>query len=79
MHIILNELKDKAKDCSFGLLIMEGVQNSISGDGLAMLKYELETTLREKYCQAVRNDLRYPVFSFATGVKALLSRLFCNI
>jgi len=71
MSMIQNELGVKAKDCSLGILIMEGVQNAACGDRLAAIKHELEHSLREKYGQATRSELKalYPMDTYVLYYK----------
>ncbi|MGE4485384.1 MAG: phenylalanine--tRNA ligase beta subunit-related protein [Oscillospiraceae bacterium] len=57
MIAIQNELGNKAKDCAIGVLVMENV-SSIPGDKLKFIKLELENSIREKYRQASRGDLK---------------------
>ncbi len=57
MNIFINEAGDTTK-CSIGILVMEHVQNESSEGKLMLLKQELEGTLRSKYGQATRGDLK---------------------
>lgn len=57
MNIFINEAGDTTK-CSIGILLMEHVQNESSEGKLMLLKQELEGTLRSKYGQATRGDLK---------------------
>jgi DNA/RNA-binding domain of Phe-tRNA-synthetase-like protein len=53
-----NELGDQRNNCSLGLLIMECVQNMDPDNKLTAIKRNLEASLREKYAQATRSELK---------------------
>lgn len=57
MFAMHNELGDKSKDCSLGVLVMENVENNPS-DKLYSMKRGLEKRIREKYGQADRKVLK---------------------
>lgn len=57
MNIFMNEIGDTTK-CSIGILIMENVQNDSFEDKLKSVKQEFEATLRVKFGQATRGDLK---------------------
>lgn len=57
MDIFMNEAGNAAK-CSIGILVMENVQNESSEDRLIHVRQELEATIRAKYAQASRGELK---------------------
>lgn len=57
MDIFKNEVVGAAK-CSVGILLMENVQNNADHDTLKAVRDELEGTMRAKYAQASRIDLK---------------------
>lgn len=57
MDIFLNEAGD-IKKCSIGILVMENVRNKSLEDKLMPVRQELENTIRSKYAQASREDLK---------------------
>lgn len=71
MLTVCNELGDKKNDCSLGLLIMEDVNNTGRDGLLAVKKLELEHSLREKYGQPERSELKalHPVNIYASYYK----------
>ncbi len=58
MEIMQNELGDQRNNCSLGLLIMECVQNIDLDNKLTAIKHNLEASLREKYAQTTRSELK---------------------
>lgn len=58
MQIIQNELGVRSRECSLGLLIMEYVQNTDPDDRLSGIMHDLESSLREKYAQTTRSELK---------------------
>ncbi|ODA40877.1 hypothetical protein [Desulfosporosinus sp. BG] len=71
MSMIQNELGVNATDCSLGILIMEGVQNTACGNRLAAIKHDLEHSLREKYGHATRGELKalHPIDTYVLYYK----------
>jgi DNA/RNA-binding domain of Phe-tRNA-synthetase-like protein len=71
MLIVHNELGDKMNDCSLGLLIMEGVKNTAYNDCFAAIKHNLGSSLRGKYGQAARSELKalYPMDIYVSYYK----------
>lgn len=57
MDIFKNEVAGAAK-CSVGILLMENVQNNDVNDMLRDARQELEDTIRAKYSQSSRNNLK---------------------
>jgi len=58
LEIMQNELGDQRNNCSLGLLIMECAQNMDPDNKLTVIKRNLEASLREKYAQATRSELK---------------------
>lgn len=57
MDIFNNETGNASK-CSIGILLMENVYNDSSDDKLMTIRQELEDTIRSKYGQASRAELK---------------------
>lgn len=57
MDILVNETGNTAK-CSVGILVMENVQKVSLEDELRVVRQELEDTMRSKYADVTRNELK---------------------
>lgn len=70
MFVMQNNLGEKAKDCSLGVLIMENVRNTPSGK-LHSIKLELENEIRDKYGKTDRKALKviHPIDTYASYYK----------
>ncbi|HHV99864.1 MAG TPA: hypothetical protein GXX36_09900 [Clostridiaceae bacterium] len=70
MDIFINEAGETEK-CSIGILVMENVNNESSEDKLMYVRQELEDTIRSKYGQATRGDLKmlHPIDAFVSYYK----------
>ncbi|MBP2637049.1 MAG: hypothetical protein H6Q72_2956 [Firmicutes bacterium] len=70
MDIFRNETGDTTK-CSIGILIMENVQNESFEDKLKSVRQESEATIRAKFDQATRGDLKvfHPIDAYISYYK----------
>lgn len=70
MNIFMNEAGDIEK-CSIGILIMENVKNVSSEDKLMTVRQEIEDTIRTKYGQATRSELKalHPIDAYISYYK----------
>ncbi|KJR46281.1 hypothetical protein UF75_3312 [Desulfosporosinus sp. I2] len=70
MFVLQNELDDKAKDCSLGVLIMKNVWNTRS-DKLNSMKLELENGIRGNFGNAARKELEafHPMDTYVSYYK----------
>lgn len=70
MDIFMNEAGE-TKKCSIGILVMENVKNESSEDKLMFIRQELEGTIRTKYGQATRENLKtfHPIDTYTSYYK----------
>lgn len=70
MDIFMNEAGE-TKKCSIGILVMENVKNESSEDKLMFVRQELEGTIRTKYGQATRENLKafHPIDTYTSYYK----------
>ncbi|AET68071.1 hypothetical protein Desor_2512 [Desulfosporosinus orientis DSM 765] len=70
MDFFVNEAGDTAK-CSIGILVMENIQSVSSEDKLMLVKQEFEDTIRSKYGQATRGELKalHPMDAYVSYYK----------
>lgn len=66
----MNEAGETEK-CSIGILVMENVQNESSEDKLMSVRQELEGTIRSKYANVSREDLKvlHPIDTYISYYK----------
>ncbi|WP_419820755.1 hypothetical protein [Anoxybacterium hadale] len=77
MDIFNNETSGAAK-CAI-ILIMENVQNNADRDTLKVVRDELEVTIKAKYAQTSRNDLKAqrPMDAYIAYYKNLGTPIMC--
>uniref|UniRef100_UPI003563B9C4 hypothetical protein n=1 Tax=Lutispora sp. TaxID=2828727 RepID=UPI003563B9C4 len=70
MDIFMNEAGE-TKKCYIGILVMENVKNESSEDKLMFVRQELEGTIRTKYGQATRKNLKafHPIDTYTSYYK----------